>query len=182
MGTERPWYREPETFIAVAALIVSVTAVAVGIYEAWLQRAHDRAEVWPRLEVSTWTADSGATLRIDNTGLGPAVVNYIGITVDGRAKPDWKSVLATLYGDSLPPFGQSTVFQRALRPGDLHSMVHLPPRYVPANFWTWVHRVTVRVCYSSVFGDNWMVVDTLGESNKWSEARNCPDEPPNVHF
>lgn len=47
MKGDRPWYREPETFIAVAALVVSVSAVAVGLYEAQLQRAHDRAEVWP---------------------------------------------------------------------------------------------------------------------------------------
>jgi len=33
MSDDRPWYREPETFIAVAALVVSISAVAVGIYE-----------------------------------------------------------------------------------------------------------------------------------------------------
>jgi len=31
MSDDRPWYREPETFIAVAALVVSISAVAVGI-------------------------------------------------------------------------------------------------------------------------------------------------------
>jgi hypothetical protein len=30
----KPWYRETETFIAIAALIVSLSAVVVGIYEA----------------------------------------------------------------------------------------------------------------------------------------------------
>src|ERR1041384_1757014 len=161
MSVGRPWYREPETFLAVGALIVGVTAVVVGVYEAWLQRAHDRAEVWPRLEVSTWTADSGATIRLDNTGLGPALVNYISVTVDGRPKSDWRSVLATLYGDSLPAFGQSTVFQRALRPGAEQTMIHLSARTVPQNFWDWVHRVTVRVCYASVFGDSWVVRGAL---------------------
>jgi hypothetical protein len=38
MSDDRPWYREPETFIAIAALIVSVSAMVVGIYEAALQR------------------------------------------------------------------------------------------------------------------------------------------------
>src|SRR5438552_4266118 len=52
MNGDRPWYREPETFIAVAALVVSVSPVAVGLYEAKLQRAHDRAEVWPHVEIS----------------------------------------------------------------------------------------------------------------------------------
>lgn len=55
MSDDRPWYREPETFIAIAALIVSVSAMVVGIYEAALQRAHDRAEVWPHVELDTFT-------------------------------------------------------------------------------------------------------------------------------
>jgi hypothetical protein len=56
-----PWYREPETFIAVAALVVSVSAVAVGLYEARLQRTHDRAEVWPHVEISTFVTPTGAS-------------------------------------------------------------------------------------------------------------------------
>jgi len=68
MSDDRPWYREPETFVAVAALIVSVSAVAVGIYEAALQRAHDRAEVWPHVELSTYITPKGAALFVENTG------------------------------------------------------------------------------------------------------------------
>jgi hypothetical protein len=47
MNGDRRWYREPETFIAVTAFVENVSAVVVGLYEAHLQRAHDRAEVWP---------------------------------------------------------------------------------------------------------------------------------------
>src|SRR5690242_1629174 len=36
MNDVRPWYLEPETFIAVAALVVSCSAVGVGLYEAHL--------------------------------------------------------------------------------------------------------------------------------------------------
>src|SRR3954471_1598193 len=176
MPDERPWYREPESFIAVAALIVSLTAVVVGVYEAWLQRNHDRAEVWPRLEVSTWVSDSGAALRVDNTGLGPALVNYVAVTVDGRPQRDWPSVLKTLFSGKVPPFGHSTVFQHAVRPGDQHTMLHLPPSSVPASFWQWIGRVTVSVCYSSVFGDHWIVLDTLGKSSKWADTKKCPDQ------
>jgi hypothetical protein len=177
MSEGRPWYREPETFIALAALVVSLTAVAVGIYEAWLQRAHDRAEVWPRLEVGTWTSDSGATLRIDNTGLGPALVDYIAVTVDGRPAHDWPSVIKSLYGDQVSSFGHSTVFEHALRPGDQHAFVHIPAKSVPANFWDAIARLTVTVCYSSVFHEHWIVVDKPGQSNKWSDAAECPRQP-----
>jgi two-component system, cell cycle sensor histidine kinase and response regulator CckA len=89
MNADRPWYREPETFIAVAALVVSVSAVAVGLYEARLQRTHDRAEVWPHVEISTFVTPTGASLSVDNTGLGPAIIKSVVVTVDGKARSNW---------------------------------------------------------------------------------------------
>src|SRR5207302_9887258 len=109
MNDARPWYREPETFIAWAALIVSVSAVAVGLYEAQLQRAHDRAEVWPHIEISTYTTLEGASLFIENTGIGPAIVKSVVVTVDGKPRENWPDVMRAL-GDSTPvPASMSTV-------------------------------------------------------------------------
>ena len=47
MSEMRPWYTQPETFVAIAALIVSLSALGVGVYEASLQRSHDRAKDCP---------------------------------------------------------------------------------------------------------------------------------------
>ena len=180
MSEERKWYREPESFIALAALVVSVTAVAIGLYEAWLQRAHDRAEVWPHLEISTWVSDSGIKLRVDNTGLGPAVVKYVRIAVDGQPQRNWDDALTALFGHRPPPHSSATIFQHAVRPGDNTQMVALRAADMPANLWRWVGRVTVSVCYSSVFDDYWTVTDTLGKSNRWQIVRDCPAQTVNT--
>ncbi len=176
MESTRRWYLEPESFIAVAALIVSVTAVAVGVYEAWLQRTHDRAEVWPHLEVSTWIGDSAVTLRLDNTGIGPGVVHYVDVRVDGQSRRNWEQALTALYGQKPPPHSSATVLEHALRPGDQSTLVQLPTKSVPPAFYPWIGRVRVAVCYSSVFGDSWMVVDTLGRSSTWATMRACPKQ------
>jgi len=70
-----------ETFIAIAALVVSVSALAVGVYEASLQRWHDVAEVWPHVELSTFISGNGATLVLGNPGLGPGIVRYVELKV-----------------------------------------------------------------------------------------------------
>lgn len=124
MAANRPWYREPETFVALAALIVSVSALAVGIYEASLQRAHDRAEVWPRLEITTWVTPTGAELRLENTGIGPALIRSVVVTVDGKPQRSWDGVLRALFGHEPPPHNSSTVVDHALRAGD-HT-IHWP--------------------------------------------------------
>ena len=110
MSSGRPWYREPESFIALAALVVSISAVAVGIYEATLQRAHDRAEVWPHVEVGTFTTSTDATLYIENTGVGPAVISSIVFSLDGKPRTSWDDLLPAWLGKGAPAhFSHSTV-------------------------------------------------------------------------
>lgn len=86
-ATERRWYTEPETFIAIAALIVGISAVAVGLYEASLQRYHDRAEVWPHLEIQVFTKQTGADIDLQTTGIGLAIVKSVTVTVEGKPPP-----------------------------------------------------------------------------------------------
>jgi len=115
MNGDRPWYREPETFIAVAALVVSVSAVAVGLYEAQLQRAHDRAEVWPHVEISTFVTPKGASLFVENTGLGPAIIKSVVVTVDGKPRRNWDDVLRALGDSARAAMSTTTVVDHALR-------------------------------------------------------------------
>src|SRR3954463_2920805 len=95
MNADRRWYTEPETFIAIAALVVSVSAVVVGLYEASLQRHHDRAEVWPHVEIQVFTKQTGAAIALENTGIGPAIIQSVVVTVDGRPQASWRDVLRT---------------------------------------------------------------------------------------
>ena len=178
MADDRPWYREPETFIAVAALVVSVSAVVVGLYEASLQRRHDRAEVWPHLEISTFTTLQGVALRLDNTGIGPALVKSITVTVDGKSQHSWDEPLTTLYGHEPPPHSDLTVTEHALRAGDQLTVVGIGTKDLPPNFWKWIGRVSVSICYTSVFGEAWRVSDDyLGGSSTWKSVSSCPAQP-----
>src|ERR1700760_2203086 len=82
------WWANPEMLIALAALLTSVVAVVVGGYEAYLQRHHDRAEVWPHVEIGLWESPQGAAIQISNTGIGPARIESLDVIVDGKAMRD----------------------------------------------------------------------------------------------
>lgn len=183
--SERAWYREPETFIAVAALIVSVSAVVVGLYEASLQRKHDRAEVFPRLSVATITSVNGATISLVNGGIGPAIVEYVAVSVDGKPQKDWGTALTALSGrDPGNNYGNSTVADESVRAGDRFQMVGIPTSAMPANFWNAIKRVSIRICYVSVFDEAWTLrVDSLGASPDVRQpAKSCPTQPVGVGF
>lgn len=182
MSELRSWYREPETFIAVAALFVSVSAMVVGIYEAALQRAHDRAEVWPHVELETFTNPQGATVVLENGGLGPAVIKSIVITVDGKSRRDWPDVLQALLGSVPAAFSNRTVVDHALRAGEQATLLALEAKDLPPKFWPTVQRVGVAVCYASVFGDGWMLTTHLGGTDVWHSVDSCPAQPPGTGF
>jgi hypothetical protein len=174
MSDDRPWYREPETFVAIAALIVSLSALAVGVYEASLQRAHDRAEVWPNLEVGTFTSGEGAKIFVHNTGLGPAVVEAIAVTVDDKPLRTWRGVLQVLLGDSSRAFGNTSLFDHGVRPGDNVELLGLPTASLPTPFWQQIGRVKLRICYRSVFDERWIVDAKLGTANHRTPVSECP--------
>lgn len=172
----RPWYREPETFIALAALIVSLSAVVVGIYEASLQREHDRAEVWPHVEIRTFTSSQGASVYLENTGLGPAIINSLAVAVDGKPRKDWADVMQAMFGGPPPRFSRTTVDDHALRAGDNVELIGLASKDLPPDFWNWIKRIRVEVCYESAFHEHWIFRDERlgGGPGTWTSAPDCP--------
>lgn len=182
MSETRKWYTEPESFVALAALIVSVSALGVGLYEANLQRQHDRAEVWPHVEIELFAGDSGAKLQAENTGLGPAVVESIEVGVDGKAQHNWAGILHTLVGDTLRSYSNATVYEHGIRPGDAVTLLGLSRETLPKPFWEKMKRIVVTICYRSVFGDRWVVRDTLGTANHWRDTADCPAQDPKADF
>ncbi len=177
--TTRRWYAEPETFIAVAALIVSISAVAVGLYEASLQRHHDRAEVWPHLEIQVFTKPTGGEIDLENSGIGPAIVQSVTVTADGKPMSTWAEVLRTLNGADPPAsFANFSAVDHALRPGDRLALINMPVADQPREFWKSIARVGITVCYASVFEQHWVVESKqLGQGVAWREASQCPTQP-----
>ena len=182
MSEDRRWYREPESFVAIAALVVSLSALGVGVYEARLQRQHDRAEVWPNLEVGTFTSPDGATVIVDNTGLGPAVVEAVAVAVDSAPQHTWRGVLQALLGDSTRNFGNTSVLDHGVRPGDRLEFLKLPVGSLPTPFWEQIRRVRIRLCYRSVFGERWMLEARLGTANRRTVVTACPAQVPGDDF
>ncbi len=183
MSDSRRWYTEPETFIAVAALVVSISAVVVGIYEASLQRHHDRAEVWPNLEIGVFTTPSTATIKLQSTGVGPAIIKSVVVTVDGKAKRNWDDVLRALTGREPTGFGNYSSVNHGMRPGDELDMLIAPTRAVPADFWTAIKRVSMTVCYGSVFEENWIIESKqLGVGSTWRPVDHCPKQADSTFF
>jgi hypothetical protein len=179
----RRWYTEPETFVALTALVVSISAVAVGIYEASLQRKHDVAEVWPHVELSVYTTPTGASLSLQNSGIGPAIIKSVVVTVDGRRRRNWPDAAQALLGGTPVLTQTSTVVERGVRPGDNITMVAVSATSLTPRFWQVIGRLAVSVCYASVFDDHWLLSDDhVGGMSTWTQVSACPQPASGTDF
>lgn len=170
----RRWYTMPDMIVALSAALISLCTFAVSGYEAWLQRHHDRAEVWPHVELSLVNTPEESTLSIDNTGIGPAIIKSMTVTVDGKAVRNWGDALIAVLGRAPDAFDHSTVVSRALRAGDHVTLIGLRRVDLPTGSMAKFARVGIEVCYSSVFDDSWRLTDAhLGGESQWKETGKC---------
>jgi hypothetical protein len=171
----RRWYTKPDMIVALSAVLISLCTVGVTGYEAWLQRHHDRAEVWPHVELSLVNTPEQSTLSLENTGIGPAIIKSFIVTVDGKPAHNWREALAAVLGRAPDVIENSTVVSRALRAGDRIAVVAVRRSDLPPGSMAKFARLAIRVCYASVFDDYWTLSDLhLGGDSEWIETKSCP--------
>ena len=140
---------------ALSAGLISLSALTVSIYEAYLQRQEQRVSVWPIME--HWTAYTGESfsIHIANKGIGPATVEHVEVLSGGRPMASWSTVFAEALGDGSKRYNQSMVVGNVMAPGDASEMVAYSGESVATAAWEASQEITLRVCYCSVFGDCW---------------------------
>ena len=146
------------------ALAVSVFALAIGAWQTRLMQTQARASVWPYLSIGyTYSSDTDENAfiwRVDNNGVGPARVERVSLSLDGRPMKHWTDVLialgfkgklhlstSSISGEVIPP---SLNRETAIDP------IHINDRDVGAAFKNAVERFRMDICYCSVYDDCWV--------------------------
>ena len=166
---------EPQMFVGLAALLVSVCAVIVSIYGAALDRQAARASVWPHVELSLSVGDTGAIFDLVNTGVGPAQIDGIEFTVAGRPADGWKALFGVLLDKAPSAYSISGASERVLPAGGQIRMLHLPREALPPDFMTRLARIGARICYRSAFDEHWQLdVPRLTGRSTTTDVTHCP--------
>jgi hypothetical protein len=132
--------------VALGALVVSVCAVVVSIYEASLERHHARAAVWPHVELTTNVSPAGVKITVLNSGIGPATLDTVDVRVDGRPAAAWDDVFARVLVRQPESYSVTSIRGRVLRPGDELVVVQMPADIVPPDVMAHLASVGVTIC------------------------------------
>ncbi|MFD2586771.1 hypothetical protein ACFSQJ_07505 [Croceitalea marina] len=75
------------------ALIISVLALVVSIYEANLLKAQQKATVWPYFSISQGYNSEGFSIYGLNNGTGPALINSVEVSFNGQSVTNYLDLL-----------------------------------------------------------------------------------------
>lgn len=79
-----------------AALILSIFALGVALFEANTQRVQQRAEIWPYARIEQGFSQNGYEIRILNKGVGPALIRQIELRYQDQIYSDVDALIGAV--------------------------------------------------------------------------------------
>lgn len=75
------------TITIIATISIAVIALLVSIWQGLVTRRHNRLSVTPHVDISLQTLRGRFGFLMDNTGVGPAVIEWFKIYIDDKEIP-----------------------------------------------------------------------------------------------
>ena len=168
---------------ALAAGVVSLSALAVSIYEAYLMREQQAASVLPIIDFwAAYNPGESYSLNLANKGLGPAFMKHIEVLVDGDSHRNWISVTEAMTGSRVA-LNESALIGSVLAPGEVNTMLSIADAEDGTAVWRQADRIQLNVCYCSVFENCWTTsVTNLNTGSPTTQAIDACPQADNVIF
>ena len=172
---------------AIASGFVGALALAVSTYNVYLQREQIRAQVWPHLECTHSLSNGEEGVRfswnIENTGVGPARIESVKVSVDGKPATTWEEVLEL--GKASDPelrrvfeapdahigMGYDTVSHRVIGAGIERRAYRIDGAKPESSeaLTRLFSRTKIEICYCSTLNECWM-------NREQQPVKHCPTD------
>ena len=157
----------PEILVGIAAILLSCGALVVSVFQTRILREQQGATVWPRLSVGQDHVDDTFLYRLNNDGVGPAIVREVHFSVHGRSYDQvsalmYREVLEAMADTSFAAGKFSTTISpgAVLRPGEQVDLFQTLRSAVLADRLSALvtdSSYHARILYSDVYGTCWLV-------------------------
>ena len=147
-----------QTIGTALAILISLAAMFISIYEAGIMKSQQTSMVWPYVDMSVQNDGNGFAVEIANKGTGPAIITSVQVDYNGLPVESIDVLM-----DSLNPnrtFGydilrNSTLGNQVFMSGEKRVVFGLPyteeTRIVQQN----LGKLRIRIGYKSVLEEHW---------------------------
>lgn len=162
---------------AFAALVLSIFALGVSLFEVSALRTQQRAAVWPYLSVEQRYSSEGYGLEVANKGVGPALVRSVTLMLDDAAVADLDTLILGAVGEgqvfSYELYRTSNLAGGVMSAGEIEGLFSAPWEDRTRVFAdAFSSRGDISICYCSIYGECW--VTTLKGSRDPDPIETCP--------
>jgi hypothetical protein len=163
--------------IALSALLISGVAAGASAYQTYVIRQQYSATVWPYLTFISTSSPTFFWLRVNNAGIGPALIRSAVVSRDGkpivmRANP---STSPALFYAITPERNAADADERRLRvhgkesltvssivrgdvvpAGSTLDLLRVDGSFLTRHVFNDVRRIDIQICYCSLLGTCWI--------------------------
>ena len=151
----RPWWKDPSWIAAIGAVMLGVSALSVSIYQSILMQEQQRMSVWPFLTVindnSELQGKGVSRLIVANDGVGPALIQHVGLWLDDKPMRTWADLFNALDPDRQADMPYTTLRNRVLPAGRSIEPVTIARAKDIENLHANFARIRLDLCYCSVY-------------------------------
>ena len=149
--------------VGLSALMVSLVAVLVGVYSAYIDRAYARASVWPSIQLGrTYSLTDGnlnfAYLAINN-GTGPAIIKTLKISRGETVVTQWAELIA-LAGVKDVSYMQSQLNYSVIPANQRITALQTADNSLIDVLMVQDNVTRIEMCYCSIYDECWQVDKT----------------------
>ncbi len=178
----KPWWKDPSWIAALGAVLLGLSGVGVSIYQAKLMREQQRMSVWPFLTVindnSELQGKGVSRLIISNDGVGPALVQHVGLWLDDRPMRSWDELFNTLDPARQADLPYTTLRSRVLPAGRTIEAVIIDRTADITNLQANFARIRLDLCYCSVYEECYLLRSAATDVTMPVQQCPAPTNPP----
>ncbi len=149
-----------QLLMSITALLISIVAMWISVYEINVIRTEERAQVWPYVDVGFRYGDGRVAVVARNKGTGPALVKHFSFAVDDVVFTDWLTAFTTLtgpdHGISYENSNFSGIDGEVMSPDEQITLMSIPLG-LSERFTPYASQIRFNYCYCSVHDDCWQL-------------------------
>jgi hypothetical protein len=168
--------------LALSAMFLSAVSAAAVIWQVKITADQRAAAVWPHIRVFPSRSSSPPLFAINmvNSGVGPAIVRYFAVKVDGKPVRSWREFLSGVSSAEAvrrAPFDEGVVRGSGWVMAPQVPVIAFAVReteavtVLAAPAWS---RIAVSFCYCSIFNDCWLSEWDVAMRDDPAPVRACP--------
>ncbi len=170
-----------QTILSVVGVVIAVLALYAALTESAAVRQQTAAAVWPFVQLMIEDYDSGEaagfSFALTNVGVGPARMQGLRLSIDGKVSRNWSELVAGVDGDMKAALNRNFISDRVLRPEETVVVLSTTDAELARKLSAAVsnkQRSVLTFCYCSIFDECWLA-DSRKDLQTPALVDACPD-------